>query len=185
MNVSIRPYELGDVPHLFEAARESTVEVFPWLPWCHSAYRVEEAREWVASQVEAYRRRTEFQFVIVSENSRFLGGCGLNQLIPIHRVANLGYWVRTSASGCGVAPGAVRALSDWAFSNTDLERLEILAAVENRRSQRVAEKAGAHREGISRSRLLLHGRFHDAVVYSIICSSRWDVRPGAHERGPR
>lgn len=55
------------------AARESTIEVFPWLPWCHSAHRVEEAREWVASRVEAYRKRTEFGFVIGSENSRFLG----------------------------------------------------------------------------------------------------------------
>jgi RimJ/RimL family protein N-acetyltransferase len=50
--------------------------------------------------------------------------------------------------------------------NTDLNRLEIVAAVENIPSQRVAEKAGAIREGIARSRLFLNGRFHDAAVFS-------------------
>lgn len=171
MDVSIRRYEPDDATRLFEAARESTADVFPWLPWCHPEYRIEESQEWIESQVEAYRKGTEFNFAVVSEDSRFLGGCGLNRLDPAHRTANLGYWVRTSASGGGVAPRAVRALAEWAFSNTDLERLEILTAVGNRRSQRVAEKAGAHREGIARSRLLLHGRFHDAVLYSIIRSS--------------
>jgi len=175
MNVYIRPYEAGDAPELFEAARESIAEVFPWLPWCHPEYRIEEAREWIAQQIDAHQHGSEFQFAIVADGSRFLGGCGLNQLNPIHRLANLGYWVRTSASGCGVAPAAVRALAEWGFSHTELERLEIVVAVENLRSQRVAEKAGALREGTVRSRLLLHGRFCDAVLYSIIRSSHAPV----------
>jgi len=58
-------------------------------------------------------------------------------------------------------------LSDWAFSNTDLVRLEIVAAVGNRWSQRVAEKVEAVREGVLRKRLLIHGIWHDAVVFSI------------------
>jgi RimJ/RimL family protein N-acetyltransferase len=92
----------------------------------------------------------------------------LNQIDEAHRTANLGYWVRTSAAGQGVTSQAVRLLAEWAFANTNLERLEIVAAVGNVRSQRVAEKADALREGLLRSRLYLHGQPHDAVVYSII-----------------
>jgi RimJ/RimL family protein N-acetyltransferase len=168
MNVSIRPYEDCDAPALYEAARESTADVFPWLPWCHPDYQIAEAREWIARQIENHQEGTEFHFAIISENSQLLGGCVLVQINAVHRFANLGYWVRTSASGCGVASAAVHELVQWAFSHTELERLEIVAATENLRSQRVAEKAGAHREGVVRSRLLLHGRFHDSVLYSII-----------------
>ena len=168
MEVSIRPYRLDDVDRLFEAARESIAEVYPWLPWCHPDYKIEEAREWIAAQVEAFEQRSAFEFVIESPEQRFLGGCGVNLINSMHLCANLGDWVRSSAAGRGVASTAAGLLAQWAFAHTDLERLEILTVVENVRSQRVAEKAGAQREGVARSRLRLHDRSHDAVVYSIL-----------------
>lgn len=170
--ISIRPYELADIPSLYEAARESTATVFPWLPWCHPGYEIAEAREWVAMQVENFKTGKEYNFVIRSPEGRFLGACGLNQINTLYRFANLGYWLRTSATGQGAAPQAVRLLADWAFRNTDLHRLEILVAVENTRSLRVAEKAGAVREGILRGRLFMHDHFHDTVVFSILRGDR-------------
>jgi len=170
MPISIRPYQLSDASALFEAARESVAEVHPWLPWCHAGYTLEDAQTWIQSQVEAFARRTAFSFLIENESSRFLGGCGLNHINELHRMANLGYWVRTSAAGKGVMPEAVRLVAEWAFANTNLERLEIVVALGNTRSQRVAEKAGAQREGILRSRLYFHDRPHDAEMYSLVRS---------------
>jgi RimJ/RimL family protein N-acetyltransferase len=43
-----------------------------------------------------------------------------------------------------------------------------MAATGNKASQRVAEKAGAVREGILRNRITVHGRVLDAVVFSLI-----------------
>jgi ribosomal-protein-serine acetyltransferase len=172
MTISIRPYALTDVPAFFEAARESVADVYPWLAWCHADYKIEDAQTWIASQVEAFEKRTEFQFVIIDESGRFLGCCGLNHINEAHRLANLGYWVRTSAAGQGVMPAAVRLVARWAFANTNFERLEIVVAVGNTRSQRVAEKAGATREGVVRSRLYFHDRPHDAVMYSLVRPSQ-------------
>jgi len=170
--ISIRPYELGDVPSLFEAVRESVSTVGPWLPWCHMSYSMEDAQAWVERQMAAFQAGTEYQFVILSEAGRFLGGCGLNAVDREHRRANLGYWVRSSEAGRGVVPAATRRLADWAFENTDLNRLEIVVATENARSLRVAEKAGAVREGVLWSRLLVHGVVHDAVVFSFTRGKR-------------
>lgn len=55
-----------------------------------------------------------------------------------------------------------------AMENTNLIRLEILIAVGNTASQRVAEKVGAVREGILRKRLVLHDEAHDAVMFSLV-----------------
>jgi RimJ/RimL family protein N-acetyltransferase len=167
---AIRFYEPGDAHALFEAACESIADVYPWLPWCHPGYALDEAEEWTGKQAALRQRGEEFNFVVTDAAGRFLGGCGLNQLHALHRSANLGYWVRSSAMGRGAAPAAVRALARWAFESTALERLEILAAASNLRSQRVAEKAGALREGVLRRRLRLHGVSHDAVVYSLVRS---------------
>src|SRR5262249_18704500 len=92
---------------------------------------------------------------------------GLNQLDGLNRRANLGYWVRSTATRRGVATAAVRALRDWAFESTDLMRLEILVARENVASHHVAERVGAIREGVLRRRLLLHGHLPDAPMFSV------------------
>ncbi len=168
MVLSIRPYALSDAAALFEAATESTAEVFPWLPWCHPGYELAEAQSWIEHQVQAFTRAEQFEFVIQSASGDFLGGCGVNLLDSVHLRANLGYWVRSSATGRGIAPAAARLAAKWAFANTDLVRLEIITSVQHARSQRVAEKAGAQREGVLRKRLLLHGVHHDAVVYSLL-----------------
>jgi ribosomal-protein-serine acetyltransferase len=164
----IRAYEPEDAEALWEAARESVGEVFPWLPWCHAQYSMAEAVEWARSRAPLAAEGREYNFAIVGADGRFLGGCGLNQINDAHRFANLGYWVRSSATGHGVATEAVRQVAEFAFRETDLVRLEIVCAVGNDRSQRVAERAGAAREGVLRNRLLLHGRPVDAVLYSLV-----------------
>ena len=165
---SIRAYEPGDAPALWEAARESTGEVHRWLPWCHPQYSLAEAEEWIASRAPLAAEAREHTFAIVDSDGRLLGGCGLNQLNRLHRFGNLGYWVRTSATRRGVATEAVRHVADFAFVQTDLVRLEIVCAVGHHASQRVAERAGAVREGVLRQRLLLHGQSVDAVMYSLV-----------------
>jgi RimJ/RimL family protein N-acetyltransferase len=165
---TIRPYAESDIPLLFEAATESVDTVYRWLPWCHPGYALDEARAWVAEQTVAFEKGEEYDFVIVSPSGRFAGGCGIDLIDRTNRRANLGYWVRSSEAGRGAATDAARLAARWAFENLELIRIEILAAVGNIQSQRVAEKAGAIREGLLRHRLLLHGVPHDAVLFSIL-----------------
>lgn len=166
--ISIRPYRIEDAPALHEAALASVSEILPFLPWCHPDLTIEEIRAWIEAQVQAFEARTAFEFAILAEDGGYLGGCGLNQIDGAYRRANLGYWVRTSATRRGVATAAVRQLVRWGFENTDLLRLEVVVSTKNVASLRTADKAGAVREGILRKRLLLHGLPHDAVVFSFV-----------------
>jgi RimJ/RimL family protein N-acetyltransferase len=164
----LRPYHPDDAAALWEAAHESVAEVFPWLAWCHTQYSVAEAADWIRSRSQLAAEGYEYTFAIVSDAGKFLGGCGINQINRIHKFGNLGYWVRTSATGRGVATEAVRQAAAFAFQKTDLVRLEIVCAVGNERSQRVALRVGAVCEGVLRRRLILHGEPVDAVMYSLV-----------------
>ena len=166
--ISIRPYRRSDAPLLHEAAIESVDRVSPWLPWCHAGYQLSESEAWIRHCESAAQAGAEFHFAIVDPTGRLLGGCGLNFLRADHGVANLGYWVRSSAQGRGVAAGAIRLLAEYAFGKTGLHRLEIIAAVENAASLRAALRAGARYEGFLRGRLRIHGRSHDAFLFSIL-----------------
>jgi ribosomal-protein-serine acetyltransferase len=166
--ISIRPYRVEDAPALHEAALASVAEVRPFGPWCRPEMTLEEVRSWIQAQVQAFEARQAFEFAILAEDGGYLGGCGLNQIDGLHRRANLGYWVRSSATRRGVATAAIRQLVRWGFENTDLVRLELVVSTRNAASLRAAEKSGAVREGVLRSRLLLHGLAHDAVVFSFV-----------------
>lgn len=162
----IRPYRLDDASAVHEAVRESETDLERWLPWCHRGYTIEESRSWLETQVTAFERGTGFAFAIESTDGRYLGGCGLSQLDLPNARANVGYWVRSSATRRGVATGAVRLIREWAFETTSLIRLEIVVAAGNMASHRVAVKAGATFEGTLRNRLVLHGTAHDATLFS-------------------
>jgi RimJ/RimL family protein N-acetyltransferase len=167
--VAIRPYQPGDAPLLYEAARESIAEIYPWLPWCHPGYTLQDSEKWLETCLAEREAGRAFDFAVYDESTQlFLGVVAINQLHPVPRFANLGYWVRSSCTGHGVAVAAVRLCAQFGFDELKLKRLEILTAAGNVRSQRVAEKAGAKREGLLRQRLNIGEVWHDAVVFSLI-----------------
>ena len=167
--VLLRPYRPADVDGLYEAAYESIDDMFPWMAWCHPGYAIEETRQWAEMALDAWREDRGYEFVMTDAgDGSVFGGCGLNRINNTDRVANLGYWVRSSRTRRGVASAATRLLARFGFEQVGLNRIEIIAAVDNTASQRVAEKAGATREGVLRNRLLLHERVHDAVMFSLV-----------------
>jgi len=171
-DVSIRPFREDDAGGLYESVRESIDDLIRWMPWCHLEYSISEAREWIGRQIAAFEARDEFSFAIITGNGHVAGVCGINAINWENRLANLGYWVRSSQLRRGIATRATCLLADWAFQNTDLNRLEILVSIRNHPSLRVAAKAGAVWEGVLRGRLQHRGETHDAVLFSIVRTDR-------------
>jgi RimJ/RimL family protein N-acetyltransferase len=134
----IRSFELLDVEPLFLAICESKTELMQWMPWCHVDYRIEETKTWIEQCRSAWTEGRSYNFAIYDRRSgQILGGCGVDEINPVHRLANLGYWVRTSATGQNVATEAALLAARFAFSTLALNRLDILVA-RNARRQRGA-----------------------------------------------
>jgi len=167
--IRLRPLERDDADRLLEAVRESIVELAAWMAWAHRGYGAEDARVYLDGRAEAWRSGEEYAFGIEdAATGEFLGCAGLNQPNPMHRYMNLGYWVRTRTVGRGVATAATLRLAAWGFDALGLCRVEIVVDPDNAASLRVAEKAGARREGILRRRIAAPGRQRDAVMFSLI-----------------
>ncbi len=167
--IRLRPYQLADAVCLREAIIESQPELGCWIPSLHGTLTLAEIRLWIESTGRSRARGEVFAFAIVESGpDALLGGCGLNQVQYGHGVANLYYWVRRSCWRKGIATCATRLLAEHAFTQLGLGRVEIVMATDNHASRRVAEKAGAHREGILRNRIRVGGEAHDAFVFSLI-----------------
>lgn len=167
VDVDIRPFGSGDAEPLLAAVQESIAEVSAWMPWCHAGYSMGDARSFLQAAEAGRESGTQYDFAILADG-RVAGACGINHIDIQDRVANLGYWVRTGCTRQGVATAAAAKLLEWAFASTDLNRIEIVAAVGNLASQRVAEKLGAHRDAVLRKRTMLPDGPSDAVLFSVL-----------------
>ena len=166
--VHIRRSTVEDAPGIFDAVRASNVELIRWMPWAHPGYSLEDARVWAELCRDGWETGLQYVFSAVDVTTgEVLADCGLNQINRFYGLANLGYWVRTSATGQGLGSALARRVARFGVEELRLNRVEILAAVGNRASQRVAEKAGATREGVLRSRLVLHDEVLDAAMFSL------------------
>jgi len=169
--VVLRRYSPDDADGVYLAVRESIPELSLRVPWCHENYALEDTKAWIESRADAWAQGEAYDFLIVDRTGSFsIGGCGL-RINKADRFAEMGYWVRTSIAGQGVASEAARLLADFGFNDLKLNRIEMLIAVDNAPSQRVAEKLGAMREGILRNRIIIRGRIYDAVLFSLIPGS--------------
>jgi ribosomal-protein-serine acetyltransferase len=167
--VVARPWCPEDAPALYQAARESIVTVGQWLPWLDSSYSPQHSERWIIDVQRHWQARSEFPFGVFSAtDGSCLGGVGLNHINTMHRLANLGYWVRASATGRGVASRAARLAARFGLTEAKFGRIEILTAVDNRASQKVAIAVGAHFDGVLRDRLLHGGSWISAHLYSLI-----------------
>jgi ribosomal-protein-serine acetyltransferase len=167
--VTLRPYRLSDSKECFQAIKDSVAEISVWLPFAHPDYSMQENRAWLKKRPDDWKNGRGYEFAILDAgDGTMIGGCGLNGIDKMNRRANLGYWVRTSHTKRGVATAATLLLAKWGFETLKLTRIEILVAVGNERSLRVAAKVGATREGVLRNRLVIRDKTHDAVMHSLI-----------------
>jgi len=141
----LRPWTEQDVPAMVAAYRDPVMR--HWLR--HPVTTAEEAR-WIIQARGADRRAgTGFSFAVFQADvdgvaGDLVGGVSIRRLDHEAVSGEVGYWVTASSRGQGIAPRALNAACDWAFRlprRRPLEQLELIHAVGNHASCRVADKA--------------------------------------------
>lgn len=172
----LRPYTEESGEALLSGAIESKAHVAPWMAWLKADYGVEDAKTWVTEAMRSWELDRSYEFQIYDrEDGAFAGCAGLNEINRKDRVCNLGYWVRTSKLRRGAARQAVGLLAAFGFDMLGLNRLEIVVAVGNLPSQRVAQSVGAEFEGVQGQRLMVGDVIHDAKMYTLLRRNREPV----------
>ncbi|WP_113720757.1 GNAT family N-acetyltransferase [Aeromonas salmonicida] len=167
--IVIRPFEPGDADEFVRAAHESIDTVGTWMSWCTPSFNRDKALGWFATcDQDREAGRAYDMGLFCAATGQLLGGAGINQLAAHHRYGNIGYWVRQSRQGQGIARQAVALLRDFGFEQLGLFRLEIVMGVGNTASEAVAIAAGATFECRARNRIFLHGQPLDAHIYTLV-----------------
>lgn len=150
---SLRRWREDDWPAIVAACDDEAIRRFTMLPHGISE---ELARARAANAADGWERG--FPHVAVADQDGV--AVGAVHWIPreVPGNAEAAYWLLPDARGRGWIPLALRRMTDWAFANVGIARMEVLVDLDNEASQRAAEKAGFVREGIRRGYEEVPGR---------------------------
>jgi [ribosomal protein S5]-alanine N-acetyltransferase len=117
-----------------------------------------------AERLRAQDQRYEFRMDLDGE---LVGTISVSNVVRgVFRSASIGYGVAEQHNGRGIASRAVALVTDWAFGDCGLHRLEAGTLLDNGASQRVLARNGFRLIGISPRYLELDGGWRDHVLFA-------------------
>lgn len=165
----LRLLEEADAHELHELIDANRDHLARWMPWA-ARQALDDTLSFIRGTREQLASNDGFQAVIV-DDGRIVGVAGFHGVSWDHRATSIGYWLAEPMQRRGIMTHAVRALVDHAFRAWRLHRVEIRAAVGNRRSRAIPERLGFIEEGIAREAELVGGRYLDQAIYSMLAGS--------------
>lgn len=157
--MTIRPLTSEDAGELLTVLVENREFLAPFEP-------VRDARFFtIDGQRERIESESSYAFGILA-GDRIAGTVTVSNLVygPFQS-ATLGYWVAERLSGNGLATRAVGEVSELAFGELELHRLEAATLVDNVASQRVLEKNRFEAIGLARRYLQIAGEWRDHLLF--------------------
>jgi RimJ/RimL family protein N-acetyltransferase len=142
----LRPWTEQDIPAMVAAYRDPVMR--HWLR--HPITATQEAHQIIQARRADRQAGTGFSFAVLEADADgaaggLVGGVSIRRLDREDDSGEVGCWVTAPSRGQGIAPPALNAVCEWAFRlprHRPLEQLELIHAVGNHASCRVADKAG-------------------------------------------
>ena len=139
--LTIRRYERNDAAALVDAVTESLNDLLPWMPWAKfEPQTISQREDLISTWHDEWRQCSNFTMGIFY-NDLCVGGTGLH-LRGEPGSLEIGYWVRSSHVGRGIAQRSSRALTTAAFCLPEVSVVQIAHDIANVRSQRVPQSLG-------------------------------------------
>lgn len=169
--LTLRRLELIDAEMMFHNWA-SDEEVTRFLRWdAHKT--IEDTRDMIQRWIDNYQYESTYYWGMYLKNGEMIGSIGVTVVSEHDFKGELGYKIGSRWWNQGYASEAAKAVIDYLFQNTDIERIDAFCSVENPGSKKVMEKAGMHYEGLLRHYYKIRDGFHDCTLYGII-RNEWE-----------
>jgi ribosomal-protein-serine acetyltransferase len=166
---SLRLLEEADAPALFAVIDANREHLSAWMPWVPHHTTQHQTLAFIRAAQRQLADNNGLQSAIVV-GDQIIGIAGYHAVDWAQRRTTIGYWLAADRQGHGTMTEAVRVLVDQALVTWRLRRVEIRAAVENRRSRAIPERLGFRQDGLLRQAERLGDRYVDHVVYSMLAA---------------
>lgn len=166
-DVSMRMLNASNAEELFKITDRSRAYLREWLPWLDQTVTVEDSLQFIMNSFQIYAERNGMTAGIFYKGN-LAGVAGFNRFDWTNRIGYIGYWLDIEHQGYGIMTRVVGALTDYAFEKYELNRIDIRAAYDNKKSQAIPERLGFKQEGVLRQAEWLYDHYVDHVVYAML-----------------
>lgn len=152
---------------LYLATEGNRAYLRQWLPWLDATRSPEDSLEFIQRALRqlAEDRGLTTAIMVDGEIAGMIGQVSIDWR---SRATSLGYWLAEPQQGRGYITMACAAYLEYSFETLDLNRVEIRAAVANRKSRAIPERLGFQLEGVIRDAEWLYEAYVDHAVYGLL-----------------
>ncbi len=171
--LTLRQLEYTDAEMMFNNWT-SDDEVTRFLRWdAHKT--IEATKDMIKQWIDGYHDDATYYWGIYLKDGEMIGSIGVTITSEYDLKGELGYKIGSRWWNQGYSSEAAKAVIDYMFCNTDIERIDAYSSVENPASSKVMEKAGMHYEGLLKHYYKIRDGFQDCTLYGII-REEWEER---------
>jgi|SRR5690625_1750367 len=165
--------KVSEAPLLFALTDQSRNYLRQWLPWVDHVKAVDDSLQFIERSFETYANRENLNCGVFFKE-QLVGIVSFNSFDWTNYIGEIGYWLSIDQQGKGVMTQAVKAFVDQAFTYFDLNKVEIYAALQNKKSQAIPERLNFKKEGVIRDAEWLYDRYVDHIVYGLL-KNEWVI----------
>ncbi len=166
-NLELRTLGLSDAQTFFEVTRNNDTHLRQWLSWLDDDKTVIDTEQYIRESEQRFANKEGLDLCIW-RNDQLVGSIGLYPWNTVHKKVSIAYWLAEESQGQGIMHDSLQTVIQYAFTEMDLNRIEICCAVGNTKSSALPKKLGFTFEGISRESEWLYDHFVDMEVYSLL-----------------
>jgi ribosomal-protein-serine acetyltransferase len=171
-DLSLKLIEPRDGQKVFELTNNSRSYLREWLPWLDTTTKIEDTIEFINISLQDFAENKSLNTIILFKG-KIAGVAGYNNINWSNKTAYIGYWLGEEFQGNGIMTKVAKTLTDYAFSELNLNKVEIRAAVGNKKSRSIPERLNYVNEGCIRQAEWLYSHYVDHVVYGVL-AEEWN-----------
>lgn len=166
-DLELRILDPSDAQAFFDLTRKNNKHLRQWLGWLDDDKTVADTEKYIIESNKRFSDKEGLDLAIFYENKQ-AGGIGLFPWDTANKKTSIAYWLAEEFQSKGIMSDSLKKVIDYAFTEMELNRIEITVAIENTRSSALPKKLGFILEGISREGSWLYDHFVDLEVYSLL-----------------
>ena|SRR5580658_9216488 len=165
--VYLKLLEERHAPAIFAAVDRDRAYLRKWMPWVDTTKHVDDILKFVKTTLAQFANN-EGLTAGIWHGKEYAGTIGTHKLDWLNRKVEIGYWLASKFQGQGIVTDACRQLTDHAFKEWELNRVEIRCAPGNKKSCAIPKRLGFELEGVLRKSQLVGGKYLDSNVYGML-----------------
>lgn len=168
--VTTRLIDPRDAEVLARLLTENRGFLAPYEPLREESYFTPDGqRADIDAALNTHQQAANLPHVILDDTGAVIGRITLSGIVRgALQSCSVGYWIAQAAGGRGAGTAAVTRMTQLAFEELALHRVQAETLVDNVRSQRVLEKVGFARYGLAPEYLRIAGRWQDFLMYQLL-----------------